>query len=217
MTKSKRRKSKVEIDGAGVFRFRLSTFDFRLSTGFRLSTFDFRLFALPFAVCLLPACNEPPAVNPWVDDSIPQEAWYTPSSESIRAAQAQPSVRHRPIPPSTAPAVDESVPHFPLWWEDPFEDQGDNDDTFAWTWQDYFAMPYGEARYILNTLGFPASVIVQPPWATMVSDGRLAMRGISLHDARLGRSTPVTAGRSDFGFDEEDSPLPQVATRPAGP
>ena len=163
----------------------------------------------------LPACNEPPAINPWVDDSISQEKWYTPSSDSVLIAKAEPAIRHRPIAPSTMPAVDESVPHYPLWWEDSFEDQGDRDNVFAWTWQDYLAMPGSYGRLIVNTLAVPASAILQPPGSSMVSDGHLEQRGLSEHDAKRGHSPDPTADKSDFGFDEEDEPLPLVTSAPS--
>jgi hypothetical protein len=47
------------------------------------------------------------------------------------------------------------VPHWPLWWEDPFEDKGNNykpvadrdapDTEFAMNWVDYFHIAYGPA------------------------------------------------------------------------
>src|SRR5437762_7584131 len=81
--------------------------------------FDFSIFR--FSALIIAGCAHPPAVNPWVDDSIPQRAWSTPSADSVLVAQAEPAIRHRDYPPSTAPAVDESVPHYPLWWEDPVD------------------------------------------------------------------------------------------------
>src|SRR4030042_725322 len=90
----------------------------------------------------LTACNYPPAVNPWIDDSIPSDAATTPSRDGFLAADATPYVRQRQYSETNAPHVDQQVAHYPLRWEDPFEDQGDNDNTFAWTWQDYAAMPY---------------------------------------------------------------------------
>src|SRR5262245_54615005 len=85
---------------------------------------------LAFGFSAFSGCNEPPAVNPWLDDSIPQQTWGTPSGESVLVAHAQPTIRQRGFPPSTAPAVDESVPHYPLWFEDPYEEQGDRDGVF---------------------------------------------------------------------------------------
>jgi hypothetical protein len=107
------------------------------------------------------------------------------------------------------------VPHYPLWWEDPFEDQGDNDHMFAWTWQDYFTMPYGPSRYILNTLAWPVSAVVTPPGAPMVSDGIVG----KVHDAKRGYSPNPNATLKDFGYDDavadgSDAPLAAPATQP---
>ena len=93
-----------------------------------------------------------------------------------------------------------------LWWEDPFEDKGDQDDTFAWTWQDYVAMPYSFGRFLLNTIAWPVSAVVTPPWASMVSDGNVGRD----HDATVGTSPDPTAGPSDFGYPDV-GPLQEVA------
>jgi hypothetical protein len=60
-------------------------------------------------------------------------------------------------------------------------------------------------------------MIVHPPWATMVSDGQLEMRGITCHDAKLGHSPVPTASPGDFGFDAVEEPLAQVTTAPSLP
>lgn len=147
-------------------------------------------------------CSQPPAVDPWRDDSIPRSAYGTASSELVLASGEAPAIRVREIPPTAAPVARADVPHYPLWWEDPFEDQGDNDDRFAWTWQDYLHMPYGLGRFILNTVGTPASAVVTPPWVSMVSDGVVD----DVHDARRGVSPKPTAGPSDFiGMESRDA------------
>jgi len=143
---------------------------------------------------LLAGCNEPPAVNPWRDDSIPSSAYGTSSSDIVLAAQKEPVVRVREVPPTPGPVVNAQVPHYPLWWEDPFEDQGNGNDEFAWTWQDYFTMPYGFARFALNTVAVPVSAVVTPPWVSMVSDG--CVEGV--HDAQRGISPDPVAGPEDF-------------------
>jgi hypothetical protein len=143
---------------------------------------------------LLTACNQPPAVNPWRDDSIPPSTYGTASSEAVLAANEAPAIRQREVPPAKSPEASYEVPHYPLWWEDPFEDQGDKDGQFAWTWQDYFDMPYGLARFILNTCGWPVSAIVTPPGTPMVSDGVVE----KVHDAKRGFSPDPTAGPEDF-------------------
>ena len=147
-------------------------------------------------ICLamaIPACTQPPAVNPWRDDSISQSAWSTPSQDAIFAAGHEPVIRRRDTPEIQAPYADEKVPHYPLWWEDPFEDKGDGNNTYAWTAQDYLAMPYGVGRFFLNTMGWPVSMVLTPPGTPMVSDSRIGRD----HDAARGFSPDPTAERSD--------------------
>lgn len=144
-------------------------------------------------VIVIPACNQPPAVNPWRDDSISSAAWSTPSQDAILAAGHDPVIRRRDVPVIQAPCADGDVPHYPLWWEDPFEDKGDGNNTFAWTWQDYAAMPYGFGRFLLNTMAWPVSMAVTPPGTPMVSDGQIGRD----HDATRGFSPDPTADRSD--------------------
>jgi hypothetical protein len=149
---------------------------------------------LTAAALVAAGCNQPPAVNPWHDDSIPSSVYGTASSEAVAAANKAPAIRVRDIPPTPAPIARPDVPHYPLWWEDPFEDQGDNNDTFAWTWQDYLDMPYGLARFILNTVGWPASAVVTLPGTPMVSDGVVE----KVHDAKKGISPDPRADYHDF-------------------
>lgn len=159
-------------------------------------------------VCLslmftLTACNKPPGVNPWRDDSVPPANWNTPGFEGIRAADKEPVMRQRDIAESRAdhrPAV----PHYPLGWEDPFESFGNGDDQFAWIWLDYVAMPYGLGRFIVNTIAFPVSVAVYPPGTSMISDGNIA-EGEEF-DAVRGKSPDPTGERSDFGEHGSQAP-----------
>jgi len=150
------------------------------------------------AALALSACQEPPAVNPWREDSIPASAWTTPSRQGIEAMAAAsgsaPVLRTRDVEPAVLhpPA---GVPHYPLWWEDPFEDKGDGDGLFAWTYADYLAMPYGLGRFIVNTSGWPVSAVVTPPGTAMVSDSVVGRD----HDAAPGRSPDPAGDASDFG------------------
>ena len=143
---------------------------------------------------LISACDSPPAVNPWRDDSISRDAWPTPSSEGVLASGHAPVLRSHGLPPAAAPCVDSPVPHYPLWWEDPFEAKGDGDGRFAWTWADYVAGPYCYARWLLDTVAWPASAVVTPPGTPMVSDGNVGRD----HDAARGQSPNPTAGPEDF-------------------
>jgi hypothetical protein len=164
---------------------------------------------------LASSCNTPPAVNPWVDDSIPEQKWYTPSSESVLVARAEPSITHRKGPTLVAPTVDPNVPHYPLWWEDSFEEVGDKDGYFAWTWVDYFAMPASYGRFWVNTLGFPASIIVDPPGAHMISDGIPERRGLCEQDSKRGYSNDPNATMRDFSYEGGDEVIPAASSAPA--
>lgn len=166
----------------------------------------------------LTACNESPAVNPWRDDALPTSTYATPSSTGILAEEHAPAIRTRAIPERQATTVTSKVPHYPLWWEDPFEDKGDGDHQFAVTWADYLDMPYGLGRFILNTVGWPASAVVQPPGLPMVSDSVIGRD----HDATPGKSLDPTAGPADFQDAVTDalpaeSSASDEAPPPAGP
>jgi len=154
------------------------------------------------------ACNEPPAVNPWRDDSLTRDIYSTPSKDGILAYEHEPAVRQRDVAVSEAPRVSLDVPHYPLWWEDPLEDKGDQNSEFAWTWQDYVAMPYSFGRYLLNTMAWPVSAVVTPPGASLVSDGITGRD----HDARLGRSPDPVAGPEDF-YSPGSEPLAAAETQ----
>ena len=151
---------------------------------------------------VITGCNKPPGINPWRDDSIPPSAYGTASSDYILSANVPPTIRQRNTEPINGPDVSWDVPHYPLWWEDSFDDQGDNNNTYAWTWQDYFAMPYGLARFLLNTTALPVSAIVTPPFTPIASDGIVGhgIAGPNSQDARPGYSPDPTAGPEDFGY-----------------
>jgi hypothetical protein len=161
-------------------------------------------------IAVTSACNNPPEVNPWVDDSIASETWSTPSRDGILKSN-EPYYRKLDIPPTPAPRVSGDVPHYPLYWEDPFTDQGDNNQQFAWTWQDYLDMPYSTGRFLLNTMGWPVSVVQNPPFSRMVSDGQV-QREIHPHDARPGESPDPAADRQDFNFPDTKPPQSEQAS-----
>ena len=158
------------------------------------------LMALAVLVAVTGSACGPPAVNPWVDDSIPPPVWTSPSQDGVLATNAPMTLRQRDWPETPGPYVSRETPHYPLWWEDPFEDKGDGDGRFAWTWADYVALPYSPGRYLLNTVAWPVSAVVTPPGVSMVSDGVIGRD----HDARRGTSPDPAAGPGDFGY--ADSP-----------
>lgn len=174
-----------------------------------------RMFAGIAAVTMaltLIACNQPPGANPWRDDALSRESWSTPTQDGILASGHAPVVRQRNTPQIETPIADGSVPHYSLWFEDPFEDKGDGDGKTAWTCADYLAMFYSPGRFGLNALCTPVSAIVVPPGAALVSDGVVGKD----HDAALGQSPNPTATTGDF-YPGQSSPVvePTTETAPA--
>ncbi|MEW6249665.1 MAG: hypothetical protein AB1716_03400 [Planctomycetota bacterium] len=132
------------------------------------------------------------------------------------------------------------VYHWPLWFEDPFEDKGhgrsdvtDYHNVWHAGWEDYVALPYSYARYTANWLLFPVSAIVTPPWTVMVSDGQVSQQLLGCdHDAiplKVARSrnplTDVPLAPTPAPIDEQppagaafDRPesVPAVVEAPAG-
>ncbi len=141
------------------------------------------------------ACHE--HVNTWHDDTISCEEVSTASVAGIRSANVGSAVElhTRGYDTVLVSPQDGTVGHFPLWWEDPFEDRGSEDGQFAMTWEDYFAMPYGMGRFMLNTLAIPISAAVNPPVPFMGSDGITSKQALAYdHDAEWlssgGTATP---------------------------
>lgn len=149
-------------------------------------------------VVLLTGCEH--AINPFVDETlVEQEEFHTPSERKARAAQATPIVRRRQWQqtPTTYPSG--AVVHWPLWFEDPFEDKGSEDGKYAWTFEDYIAAPYSFGRVLVNTIGWPVSAVVTPPGTPMVSDGRLSKQALGMdHDA-----IPLSKARARAADDEQ--------------
>ncbi|HEY3243516.1 MAG TPA: hypothetical protein VGM03_09210, partial [Phycisphaerae bacterium] len=111
-------------------------------------------------------------------------AIVTASVVGAERAAAVRTLRQREFSRQTIEPSDGTVTHWPLWYEDPFEDKGSEDGEFKWTAEDAIAFPYGLARFILNTIGLPASMVVEPPWTVMCSDGRLSRQLLGYdHDA----------------------------------
>ncbi len=127
-------------------------------------------------------CSE--LMNPFVDDVPATSEVSTTSVVGVRGSGVAPVMRERGFTPAYVSAQDGTVAHWPLWWEDPFVDKGSVNDQFAWTWEDYLAMPYGLGRSLLNTMGWPISAGVTPPYTVMGSDGVLSRQVLGYdHDA----------------------------------
>ncbi|MCP4590514.1 MAG: hypothetical protein GY842_07210 [bacterium] len=130
----------------------------------------------------LGGCSE--MFNPWVDDVPASEEVSTASVVGVRQTGEVSETRPRGFQPVIAAAHDGTVSHLPLYWEDPFVDRANEDELFAWSWEDYVAFPYGMGRSLLNTMAWPVSAVVTPPYTIMGSDGVLSRQALGYdHDA----------------------------------
>ena len=77
-----------------------------------------------------------------------------------------------------------AVKHGPVYFEDPFEETGGDDRSFAWTGEDYWHSLYGPSRFLVSAVLFPVSAALTPPWQVMESDGQPGRRVFGMeHDA----------------------------------
>ena len=182
----------------------------------RSTTFPIRRLSPPACLPVLLAsayltmagCTE--MINPFGDDLPPTEDVTTASVIAAREVQATPTEPVREPEALLASAQDGTVAHWPLWFEDPFEDKGSEDGQFAWTYEDYVAFPYGLGRFLLNTMGFPVSVVVTPVWTVMGSDGVLSRQALGYdHDA-----TPHPGGVAPLIDIVEIGTLPGTESEP---
>ena len=138
--------------------------------------------AAVLSLCVAAGCQH--IINPFRDDLPTVDEVTTASVEGARTAPRQPSAPRRDFEALGVYAQDGTVDHWPLWWEDPFEDKGSQDGRFAWTMEDYFYVAYGPGRFILNTMAFPVSAYVTKPATVMCSDGKVSRQKLGYdHDA----------------------------------
>ena len=160
--------------GLGIGDWRLRIGDWGLGIGGRFCRLPFRvvlivgLVSLPMAV--LPGCAL--MVDPFEDELAGRQAVTTPSVEGARAVEATPTELVREHEATTLCAQDGTVTHGPLYFEDPADEYGSDDDQFAWTGEDYWHFLSWRGRFLVNAVFFPVSVVVTPPWMVMESDGR---------------------------------------------
>lgn len=134
------------------------------------------------AVTVWTGCHQ--VVNPFQDDLPYTSEVTTASVEGARSAPSAASLEPRDFTLVTIEAQSGTVAHWPLWFEDPFEDKGSEDGQFALTWEDYFGYFYGSGRFLVNTMFFPLSPLLTPPWTQMCSDGKLSQQALGYdHDA----------------------------------
>jgi len=174
---------------------------------------QFALLNSLFAILLLPGCAHVP--NQWREDGPATTAeWESPTAKDVRAKHAPAEQRQRNWEATSAAGESGVVTHWPLYFEDPFEDKGHGRSDYRLGWEDYVAMPYGYARYTLNWLMLPVSAIVTPPWTLMESDGVLSRQALGYdHDATPARQ-PAPPAEEQL---EEAAPAPEAAEAPVPP
>ncbi len=167
--------------------------------------------------------------NPWKDSSAVIDGDMTTASAQGYYGKAEfAAVMVRSSPQETVYYENGAVTHWPLWFEDPFEDKGNDatpprdrdpiDNRFAVNWADYLHLGYGPGRLLLNTVAWPISAIVTLPGTLMESDGRLD-RGLLGYDHDAKRSNPATREPPDFNVIEKTprtQPEAEPITEPGG-
>ena len=140
--------------------------------------------------------------NPYKDSGAAIDDEMTTASAEGSVGKAEfASVMRRSWPAEKVYYENGAVSHWPLWFEDPFEDKGNGptvegdldpiDNRFAWSWEDYLHIGYGPGRIFLNTVAWPISAVVTPPGTLMESDGRIS-KGLLWYDHDAKRSDSVT-------------------------
>jgi len=170
--------------------------------------------------------------NPYEDSSAMINEEMTTQSTQGYMAEGKPMGRPlgRTWSSSQVLYANGAVTHWPLWFEDPFEDKGNGyrpvenrdapDNVFCWNWVDYLHMGYGPAREVLNIGGFPASAIVTPPGTLMESDGHISkgLLGYDFDEKRADSATrepPHVNAISRQPFTgHEQATEPPAATKP---
>ncbi len=126
--------------------------------------------ALAVAAALVSGCQH--GESPFTEELAGGPPVTTPSAEAARAASVEPTLTQRPHAHAEVRSAGGVVTHGPLYFEDPYESPSDEDDVFEWSGEDYAHMAYGPARFLVNTVLFPVSAAVTPPWLVMESDGQ---------------------------------------------
>ena len=108
----------------------------------------------------------------FVDDMPDSSMVTTMSAEIARRVKTMAEHRTRDFQPVRAEAQDGTVAHGPLWTEDTFEMTGSDDGQFAVTLEEVVYLNLlGPVRFIANMFLLPVSMVMDPPWTIMCSDG----------------------------------------------
>lgn len=177
----------------------------------------FRQLRWAWATCLCLGCAH--VENPWVDDSPSAAGGYeSPTVKDVYARFEPSEVRTRDWEPMTATPRSGRVTHWPLYFEDPFEDKGSGHDGYYVGWEDYVAMPYGLARFTANWLLLPVSAVVTPPWTLMESDGVLSRQALGYdHDAQRAPCPCPSDETGSVARRESSASAPPAETAPSIP
>lgn len=144
--------------------------------------FFFILHSSVFILLALGGCTL--LVHPFRDELANEPPVTTASVETVQNSKATRSVQQRDWPAKELYSQNGAVRHHPLYFEDGFEDKGSDDGKFAWTHEDYVQLFSWRGRFLINTIAFPVSVVVTPPWTVMESDGVLSRQALGWeHDA----------------------------------
>lgn len=103
---------------------------------------------------------------------LAEPTWQgTASYERIFAQKATAGpIARRPWPQTTAGYEPCIVTHFGSYYDDPFVTTGDGDNAYGWTALDAVAFGYSPARFVVNTLAVPISMIKEPPGILTTTD-----------------------------------------------
>jgi len=212
-----------------------------------------RRLLIPILAMAFPGCTEQ-VVSPWHDVAADKRAdLTTPSAEGFKPGFGAETSAAGPartasfagdasMPADGAPGRGErewerstvyyhqiAVTHWPVYFENPFVDKGNQatdpadrdapDSRFESEAVDDLAAIYGHARFLLNIVGWPVSAIVTPPGAIMASDGRLSegLLGYDHDAARASRNTenPERIDQQRPTADTVSAPL-QTSPGPSG-
>ena len=166
-----------------------------------------RVAAWAAALLLAPLAGCAQLNDPWSDSSKLIDAdMSTPSTQGYSGQPEFGRPIRRSYEAGEVAYANTAVTHWPLWFEDPFEDKGNRyvpvddqdapDNEFAVNWVDYLHLGYGPGRLLLNVAGWPISACVTPPGMLMESDGRLS-KGLLGYDHDAKRSDPATREAPD--------------------
>jgi len=148
-------------------------------------------------ICLTSGCAHTPNQFRESGPSVNAE-WDSPTGADVRERFQPAAPRDRGWDTVSVSAESGAVVHWPLYFEDPFEDKGHGrtdtsspHNVYHVGWEDYIAMVYCPTRAVLNGALLPISAVVTPACLPMESDGRLSRQILGYdHDAtRLGHET----------------------------